>query len=212
MLILPAPRARSGPEDPAFLHARATWELGGSRHTGVARLVVQAGSGPSLPDARSSSPPPLGLGDDLHVRLEEVATGLDPVHRHPGPAHARPKSGLALVDPVAEPGPEPRIGGIDEKLLAGLRVLDHDQTDLGERFVGTVDHPQRDDVVSVREPDERMLPLWSRLPHLAPVRCAAPGRVRCRAGRCGWCRRRATLRRRGLRRPGYRFARAPWPG
>src|SRR5215213_10750546 len=112
MLILPAPRARSGPEDPAFLHARATWELGGSRHTRVARLVVQAGSGPSLPDARSSSPPPLGLLDDLHKRLEEVAVGVYPVQRHAGPAHARAKSGLALVDPVAEPGAEPWVGGI----------------------------------------------------------------------------------------------------
>src|SRR5215218_10457578 len=101
MLILPAPRARSGPEDPAFLHARAPWELGGSRHTGEARLVVQAGSGPSLPDARSSSPPPLGLSDDLHERLEEIAVGLDPVQRHSGTAHARQKSGLTLVDPVA---------------------------------------------------------------------------------------------------------------
>src|SRR5829696_10380014 len=84
----------------------------------VARLVVQAGSGPSLPDARSSSPPPLGIRDDLHERLEEVTAGLDPVQRHPGPAHARPKSGLALVDPVLEPSAEPRIGGIDEELLA----------------------------------------------------------------------------------------------
>ena len=28
-------------------------------------------------------------------RLDEVAAGVDPVQRHPGPAHARPKSGLA---------------------------------------------------------------------------------------------------------------------
>ena len=51
------------------------------------------------------------------------------------------------------------IGGVDEELLAGLRVLDHDQTDLGERVVRPVDHPQRHDVVTVREPDERALPL-----------------------------------------------------
>ena len=81
------------------------------------------------------------------------------MQRHPGPAHAGPKPGLPLVDPVAEPGAEPRIAGIDENLLAGLGVLDHDQTDLRERVVRAVDHPQRDDFVPVREPDERAFPL-----------------------------------------------------
>ena len=101
----------------------------------------------------------LGLGDDRQQRLDEIAAGVDAVQRHPGPAHAGPQSGLALVDAVAEAGAEPRIGGVDEQLLAGLGVLDHDQADLGERVVRGVDHPQRDDVVAVREPDERALPL-----------------------------------------------------
>ena len=97
--------------------------------------------------------------DDREEHLDKVAAGVDVVQRYTGPARTGLKSGLPLVNPVAEPGAEPRISGVDEDLLAGLGVLDHDQTDLREGVVRAVDHPQRNDFVPVCKPDERTFPL-----------------------------------------------------
>ena len=105
-----------------------------------------------------------------HARLRWVSATTPPACRpdrcrcRPGaaarrPAACRPEFRVPLVDPVAEPGPEPRIAGVDQHLLTGLGVLDHDQADLGEGVVGGVDHPQRDHLVAVRQPHQRSLPV-----------------------------------------------------
>ena len=55
------------------------------------------------------------------------------MQRHPGSAHTRPKLRIPFVDPIAELGPKPWVGGVEEHLLAGLGVFDHDHAESVER-------------------------------------------------------------------------------
>ena len=54
---------------------------------------------------------------------------------------------------------EERVAGVDEQLLAGLRVLDQDQAEFGRSTSIGIDDADGDHLVPVAEPAERLLPV-----------------------------------------------------
>ena len=54
--------------------------------------------------------------------------------------------------------PELVVARVDDELLAGLGVLDDDQTRVGELVLPGVDEPDRDDLVPLAQPQQGPLP------------------------------------------------------
>ena len=54
--------------------------------------------------------------------------------------------------------PELGVARVDDELLAGLGVLDHDHAGVGELVLPGVDEPDRDDLVPLAQLQQRSLP------------------------------------------------------
>ena len=69
---------------------------------------------------------------------------------------------LAGADLGGEAAAQQRVAGVDEELLAGLRVLDQDQAEVGQLQLGRVDHADHHHLVAVGEPGQRTVPVRGR--------------------------------------------------
>ena len=62
----------------------------------------------------------------------------------------------------SQPVPELVVARVDDELLAGLGVLDDDQPRVGELVLAGVEEPDRDDLVALAQPQQRLLPSGRR--------------------------------------------------
>ena len=79
-----------------------------------------------------------------------------------GVAERRAQLGLALRGGRGEALAEAAVVRVDEDLLAGLRILDHQQAEVGQLRLQRIVQAHRDHLVALRELRERAAPSPAR--------------------------------------------------
>ena len=88
----------------------------------------------------------------------EVVLGRDLVDVDAGAERQLSQLGLPRLARLAQAMAELGVARVDRELLAGLRVLDHDHARVGKLVLARVDQPDRDDLVTLGQLQQRALP------------------------------------------------------
>ena len=163
----PAPRAAATPAaDPSASRPRPSCRAPPRRcarrrtnHTYPTTSTGTSSSASSAPGSRNvTGASLLAHGDHAEEHAHEVVVGGEVVVVHAGAADRGAQLLVARRDRLAEPAAEPGIAGVDDELLAGLGVLQHDDTGVDQPDLPAVPDADRDDLVSLREHPEHPLP------------------------------------------------------
>ncbi len=92
------------------------------------------------------------------IAADEVLVGRQGHGVDPRPPEGALELGLARGRGVGEPGTELGVVGVDDQLLAGLGVLDHDRADVRQRRLARIDQPHGQHLVPPVEEMQRLLP------------------------------------------------------
>ena len=91
-------------------------------------------------------------------RVDEIVAGRELQRVDAGRLERLPQLRLARRRGGSEALPEPAVVGVDEELLAGLGILDDQETEIRQLLLQRVVEADRDDIVAPRELRERLRP------------------------------------------------------
>ena len=106
----------------------------------------------------TSAAPPLARLDDPDEGLDEIVRGRYLVDVDTGVEGQRAQLGLAVLTGLPQATTELGIARVHDELLTCLRILDHDHACIGKLVLSRVEEADRDDLVPLRQLQERPLP------------------------------------------------------